>query len=103
VAKLVYPASTSTTCATPLEAYPKLGITLASLQFRSLRGGVLHNALSAGRQDSTPEKQSIQNQMICAAHKVTDTGHQSLVIGVLISYQDDRKGCAVIADKVSKP
>jgi len=41
--------------------------------------------------------------MICAAHKVTDTGHQSLVIGVLISYQDDGKGCTVIADKVSKP
>jgi len=41
--------------------------------------------------------------MICAAHKGTDTGHQSLVIGVLISYQDDGKGCTVIADKVSKP
>lgn len=41
--------------------------------------------------------------MICAAQKVTDTGHQSFVIGVLTSYQDNGKGCTVIADKVSKP
>jgi hypothetical protein len=55
------------------------------------------------RNENARRRSRTQNWRIGTGQRPYGSGHEQYGFGDLISYQSDRKGYAVIADKVSKP